>query len=266
VTYEIFIAVCYFSSAFAVALIACLWGSPKKMAGGLLLLSSVVASNLILAFNYGDFLSERMLLIIYAVIDLVLALIFIEFYRTHSKLLSHKWAAFLACVQIAMAGVNLAGFAWPAFAMGTRHVIMLNILMIIAFFACIAGFTPKNRREAVDILRAKLAYIRNDFLSRSIQRGLKTMTTGRSSGNAMDAHVGKKLRDLRISAGLNQTDVAELLGISQSQVNRFETGKGRASAAYLHALSIYYKVEMSYFFDGAEIGQEGHLPAAPKRG
>ncbi len=207
-----------------------------------------------------------MLLIIYALIDLGLALVFIEIYRTHSKLLSHKWAAFLAFVQVAMAGVNLAGFIWPAFAMGLRHVTMLNILMIIAFFTCITGFTPKNRREAIDILKAKFAYIRNDFLSRTIQRGLKTMTTGRSRSNSLDAHVGKKIRELRITAGLNQSEVAELLGISQSQVNRFETGKGRVSAAYLHALSIYYSVEMSYFFEGAEIGQVGHSPAAPKSG
>ncbi len=70
------------------------------------------------------------------------------------------------------------------------------------------------------------------------------------SPNAVDRHVASQLRLRRQEAGLSQTAVADALGISFQQVQKYENGTNRISAGMLHALSITLKVPVQYFFDG----------------
>ncbi|MGA0924534.1 MAG: helix-turn-helix domain-containing protein, partial [Lutimaribacter sp.] len=64
----------------------------------------------------------------------------------------------------------------------------------------------------------------------------------------VDIHVGQRLKHLRVLRGLTQTDVAEGLGISFQQVQKYELGRNRISASKLYELGRILAVQPGYFF------------------
>lgn len=66
----------------------------------------------------------------------------------------------------------------------------------------------------------------------------------------VDAHVGRKVREIRLLRGLTQANVAEQLGLSFQQLQKYETGHNRVSASRLYEIAQLLGVEPSYFFDG----------------
>ena len=55
-----------------------------------------------------------------------------------------------------------------------------------------------------------------------------------------------RIRDLRQEADLNQTEVAKILGTSQTVYSRYECGKLDLPLRHLVALSKFYKVSADY--------------------
>ncbi len=68
----------------------------------------------------------------------------------------------------------------------------------------------------------------------------------------VDAHVGKKLKKLRILRGMTHADVASGLDISFQQVQKYELGRNRISASKLFELAGILAVPPAYFFDGLD--------------
>jgi transcriptional regulator with XRE-family HTH domain len=68
----------------------------------------------------------------------------------------------------------------------------------------------------------------------------------------VDTHVGKKLKQLRVLRGMTQTEVAQGLGISFQQVQKYELGRNRISASKLFEISRILNVAPSNFFEGLE--------------
>jgi transcriptional regulator with XRE-family HTH domain len=66
----------------------------------------------------------------------------------------------------------------------------------------------------------------------------------------VDAHVGKKIREIRLLRGLTQVKVAEKLGLSFQQLQKYETGYNRVSASKLFEIAQLLGVQPGYFFDG----------------
>ena len=66
----------------------------------------------------------------------------------------------------------------------------------------------------------------------------------------------KIIRDLREDADLTQTQVAEVLGTSQTMYARYERGANEMPIRHLIALCDLYKVSADYILD-AEIETEG---------
>jgi transcriptional regulator with XRE-family HTH domain len=66
----------------------------------------------------------------------------------------------------------------------------------------------------------------------------------------VDAHVGKKLKQIRTLRRLSQTDVARKLDLSFQQIQKYEIGSNRVAASRLFELSQILDVPPSYFFDG----------------
>ena len=62
--------------------------------------------------------------------------------------------------------------------------------------------------------------------------------------------VGKRMRERRLQAGLSQSAVAELLGISFQQVQKYEAADNRISASTLFRLGQGLSVPPGYFFEG----------------
>lgn len=67
--------------------------------------------------------------------------------------------------------------------------------------------------------------------------------------NEMDVHVGKRLRVRRSLLGLSQEKLAESIGLTFQQIQKYERGTNRVSAGRLFELSKILDVPVSYFFE-----------------
>lgn len=76
----------------------------------------------------------------------------------------------------------------------------------------------------------------------------------------VDAHVGKKLKQIRTLRRLSQTDVARKLRLSFQQIQKYEIGSNRVAASRLFELAQILDVPPSYFFEGLH----DNANAAPK--
>jgi transcriptional regulator with XRE-family HTH domain len=65
-----------------------------------------------------------------------------------------------------------------------------------------------------------------------------------------DIHIGRKVREKRISLGMSQSALAEKLGITFQQVQKYESGANRVGGSRLWDISNSLGVPVSYFFEG----------------
>lgn len=79
------------------------------------------------------------------------------------------------------------------------------------------------------------------------------------SANSVDYHVGTRLRLRRLELGMSQERLAEKLGITFQQIQKYERGTNRIGASRLHDIALALQVPISYFFEGAEGVQAGAL-------
>ncbi len=68
--------------------------------------------------------------------------------------------------------------------------------------------------------------------------------------NNIDLHVGKRLRRRRRLLGLTQQVLGEQVGIRFQQIQKYECGANRVSAARLFELSEALSVPVQYFYEG----------------
>ena len=59
----------------------------------------------------------------------------------------------------------------------------------------------------------------------------------------------KRLRSLRIKAGLKQTDIAEILGIQQTVYSRYERGFQTIPLHFLVKLADFYNTSTDYLLN-----------------
>lgn len=76
-----------------------------------------------------------------------------------------------------------------------------------------------------------------------------TPTKTKGTPDDMDIHVGQRIRVRRALLGLSQEKLAEAIGITFQQVQKYERGTNRVSAGRLFQLSSILEVPISYFFD-----------------
>jgi transcriptional regulator with XRE-family HTH domain len=69
--------------------------------------------------------------------------------------------------------------------------------------------------------------------------------------NPIDKHVGSRLRMRRLTLDMSQTDIADALGLTFQQVQKYEKGSNRISASRLQHLSQILQVPVPFFFEGA---------------
>jgi transcriptional regulator with XRE-family HTH domain len=67
--------------------------------------------------------------------------------------------------------------------------------------------------------------------------------------NSVDIHVGQRLRVRRSLLGLSQEKLADAIGITFQQIQKYERGMNRISAGRLYQLSKTLEVPVSYFFE-----------------
>lgn len=71
----------------------------------------------------------------------------------------------------------------------------------------------------------------------------------KKAGDPIDQHVGSRLRLRRTLAGMSQEKLAESIGVTFQQVQKYEKGTNRISASMLVRISATLKVPPAFFFD-----------------
>jgi transcriptional regulator with XRE-family HTH domain len=87
------------------------------------------------------------------------------------------------------------------------------------------------------------------------------------SPNAADGEVGESIRAHRLIAGMSQTDLANRLGVSFQQVQKYEKGVNRVGAGRLPQIAEIFNVPISALFnDHAQTSSaRGKANTAPVR-
>jgi len=74
----------------------------------------------------------------------------------------------------------------------------------------------------------------------------------RKNPTLADQHVGRRLRWRRQELKLSQQVLADRLGVTFQQVQKYENGKNRVSAGRLFELARALETRTTYFYDGME--------------
>jgi len=72
------------------------------------------------------------------------------------------------------------------------------------------------------------------------------------SPDALDRLVGRNIRIQRLAKGLSQTEVAEKLGVSFQQVQKYERGRNRIGAGRLVRIAAALEVSLLTLFEGVD--------------
>ncbi len=78
---------------------------------------------------------------------------------------------------------------------------------------------------------------------------------GRGTGipNPIDVHVGKRIRMRRLFLGMNQESLANALGLTFQQVQKYEGGANRVSASRLSEMATILGVPISFFYGDLQL-------------
>lgn len=76
----------------------------------------------------------------------------------------------------------------------------------------------------------------------------------------IDTHLGRRLRRRRRLLGLTQQQLAVQVGVRFQQIQKYECGANRISAARLWELAEALQAPISYFYDG--LGEAAEVPTA----
>jgi transcriptional regulator with XRE-family HTH domain len=79
--------------------------------------------------------------------------------------------------------------------------------------------------------------------------------------NPIDIHVGGRIRLRRTLLGMSQERLADAIGLTFQQVQKYERGANRVGSSRLFDLSRILDVSMSYFFDEMAPGVADKTPS-----
>lgn len=74
------------------------------------------------------------------------------------------------------------------------------------------------------------------------------------SPNSIDVYVGNRVRVRRKTLGMTQHGLAELLGITFQQIQKYEKGTNRIGASRLQRISEILRVPVGFFFENGGSG------------
>lgn len=70
------------------------------------------------------------------------------------------------------------------------------------------------------------------------------------AANAIDRKLGQRVRTRRLEIGMSQEKLAELLGVTFQQVQKYEKGVNRIAASRLHDIAASLDMPIAKFFEG----------------
>jgi transcriptional regulator with XRE-family HTH domain len=75
---------------------------------------------------------------------------------------------------------------------------------------------------------------------------------GSKKPDLIDVEVGQRIRIQRLASGLSQSELAERIGVTFQQVQKYEKGTNRVGAGRLTRIARVLNVPVGSFFDGRE--------------
>lgn len=72
--------------------------------------------------------------------------------------------------------------------------------------------------------------------------------------NKIDLEVSKRLKQRRLELGLTQEQLANAVGVTFQQIQKYERGTNRISSSNLFALARILRTEITYFFESHDKG------------
>ncbi|MFI4974274.1 MAG: helix-turn-helix domain-containing protein [Caulobacterales bacterium] len=75
-------------------------------------------------------------------------------------------------------------------------------------------------------------------------------TNDTSGPNPVDLHVGARIRMRRRLRGVSQEKLADALGLTFQQIQKYERGANRVSASKLYEIASTLQTPVAYFFEG----------------
>jgi DNA-binding transcriptional regulator YiaG len=97
-------------------------------------------------------------------------------------------------------------------------------------------------------LPVKAIAISNSLLAnKTVKRQPKKLTS--RSASTVDRYIGARMREQRLALNMSQTQLGELLGVSFQQIQKYERGVNRVSAARLYSICKVLKVSLSSMFE-----------------
>jgi transcriptional regulator with XRE-family HTH domain len=70
--------------------------------------------------------------------------------------------------------------------------------------------------------------------------------------NAVDIYVSRRVRAARLGRRLSQEKVADALGVSFQQIQKYESGSNRIGTGRLYAIAKVLELPVAYFFEGID--------------
>jgi transcriptional regulator with XRE-family HTH domain len=86
---------------------------------------------------------------------------------------------------------------------------------------------------------------------------------GAGGPHPVDRHVGLRIRMRRKELGISQERLAEALGLTFQQVQKYERAANRVSASKLFEIARALNANVSYFYEGLVAAEESEGVAAP---
>lgn len=84
----------------------------------------------------------------------------------------------------------------------------------------------------------------------SVDRGTRSGPRPTARASNADRHVGNRIRERRVTLGLSQQQLAQLIGVTYQQAHKYERGLNRISAGRLYDIAQVLNVPISWFFEG----------------
>ena len=82
----------------------------------------------------------------------------------------------------------------------------------------------------------------------------------------IDVQVGDRLRQRRLFVEMTQTALADAVGVTFQQIQKYETGRNRISSSRLYELAKVLGVPVSYFFQEMDANPTGKSRSGQRRG
>jgi transcriptional regulator with XRE-family HTH domain len=105
---------------------------------------------------------------------------------------------------------------------------------------------PTTNKKMIPSRRSLRRAATHEYFGGSVKQA-----TVRKEPNPIDRHVGSRVRLRRMILGMSQSKLADGLGLTFQQVQKYEKGANRMGASRLQHISHILQVPVLFFFEGA---------------